>query len=168
MRVALYARVASERQAKEQTIGSHVEALRAYAVTHGMDIVEEFIDHGYSGAQLNRPALDGMRDLAARRGFEVLLTSCPDRLARTGALQALILDELERFGVKTMFVEGGAADDPLSKWMHQITGAITTFGVGDDHQTPSAWHALSHSSTRVTASPAQPVKMCSGSTAQEE
>jgi hypothetical protein len=42
-------------------------------------------------------------------------------------LQALILDELERFGVKTIFLEGGAADDPLSKLMHQITGAVADY-----------------------------------------
>src|SRR5207248_9114385 len=75
----------------------------------------------------DRPALDRMRDLAERRGFEVLLTYCTDRLARKLVLQALILDELERFGVKTIFLEGGAADDPLSKSMHQITGALTEF-----------------------------------------
>jgi len=119
--------VSSERQEKEHTIGSQVEALRAYAVQHGMDIVEEFTDEGYSGARLDRPALDRMRDLAERRGFEVLLTYCTDRLARKFVLQALILDELERFGVKTIFLEGGAADDPLSKLMHQITGAVAEF-----------------------------------------
>ena len=127
MRAALYARVSSERQEKEHTIGSQVEALRAYAATHGMNIVEEFTDEGYSGARLDRPALDRMRDLAERRGFEVLLTYCTDRLARKFVLQALILDELERFGVKTIFLEGGAADDPLSKLMHQITGAVAEF-----------------------------------------
>src|SRR5438128_6916695 len=68
-----------------------------------------------------------MRDLAERHGFEVLLTYCTDRLARKFVLQALIMDELERFGVKTIFLEGGAADDPLSKLMHQITGAVAEF-----------------------------------------
>src|SRR2546428_13872205 len=68
-----------------------------------------------------------MRDLAEPRGFEVLLTYCTDRLARKFVLQALILYELERFGVKTVFLEGGAADDPLSKLMHQITGAVAAF-----------------------------------------
>jgi site-specific DNA recombinase len=68
-----------------------------------------------------------MRDLAERRGFEALLTYCTDRLARKFVLQALILEELERFGVKTIFLEGGEADDPLSKLMHQITGAVAEF-----------------------------------------
>jgi len=127
MRVAIYARVSSERQEKEHTIGSQLEALRVYAAKNGMDVVEEFTDEGYSGARLDRPALDRMRDLAERHGFEVLLTYCTDRLARKFVLQALILDELERFGVKTIFLEGGAADDPLSKLMHQITGAVAEF-----------------------------------------
>ena len=127
MRAAIYARVSSERQEKEHTIGSQVDALRAYVAKNGMDVVEEFTDEGYSGARLDRPALDRMRDLAERHGFEVLLSYCTDRLARKFVLQALILDELERFGVKTMFIEGGAADDPLSKLMHQITGAVAEF-----------------------------------------
>jgi site-specific DNA recombinase len=127
MRAAIYARVSSERQEKEHTIGSQLEALRAYAAKNKMEIVEEFTDEGYSGARLDRPALDRMRDLAERRGFEVLLAYCTDRLARKFVLQALILDELERFEVKTIFLEGGAADDPLSKLMHQITGAVAEF-----------------------------------------
>jgi site-specific DNA recombinase len=127
MRTALYARVSSERQEKEHTIGSQLEALRNYAAQNGMEIVEEFTDEGYSGARLDRPALDRMRDLAEHRGFEVLLTYCTDRLARKFVLQALILEEMERFGVKTVFLEGGAADDPLSKLMHQITGAVAEF-----------------------------------------
>jgi len=127
MRAAIYARVSSERQEKQHTIGSQLEALRGYAAQNGMEIVEEFTDEGYSGARLDRPALDRMRDLAERQGFEVLLTYCTDRLARKFVLQALILEELERFGVKTIFLEGGAADDPLSKLMHQITGAVAEF-----------------------------------------
>src|SRR5437588_1259488 len=126
-RAVIYARVSSERQEKEHTIGSQLEALRNYAAQNGMEIVEEFTDEGYSGARLDRPALDRMRDLAERRGFEVLLTYCTDRLARKFVLQALILEEMERFGVKTIFLEGGAADDPLSKLMHQITGAVAEF-----------------------------------------
>src|SRR5216683_1557475 len=127
MRTAIYARVSTETQEKEHTIGSQLEALRAYAVEHELQVVAEFTDEGYSGARLDRPALDRMRNLAESHGFEVLLTYCSDRLARKFVLQALILDELERFGVKTIFLEGGAVDDPLSKLMHQITGAVAEF-----------------------------------------
>src|SRR5947207_13904638 len=127
MRVANYARVSSERHEKEHTIGLQLEALRNYAAQNGMNIVEEFTDEGYSGARLDRPALDRMRDLAERRGFEVLLTYCTDRLARKFVLQALILEELERFSVKTIFLAGGAADARHSTLMQQITGAVAAF-----------------------------------------
>jgi len=127
MRAAIYARVSTETQEKEHTIGSQLEALRAYAVQNEMQVVEEFTDEGYSGARLDRPALDRMRNLAEGHGFEVLLTYCTDRLARRFVLQALILDELERLGVKIIFLEGGAADDPHSKLMHQITSAVAEF-----------------------------------------
>ena len=127
MRATIYARVSSERQEKEHTIGSQLEALRAYAAKNRMEVVEEFTDEGYSGARIDRPALDRMRDLAEQGRFDVLLSYCADRLARKFVLQALILEELERFGVKTIFLEGGASDDPLSKLLHQIAGAVAEF-----------------------------------------
>jgi site-specific DNA recombinase len=127
MRTALYARVSSQRQEREKTIGSQLDALRRYASDNGLELVEEFTDEGYSGARLDRPGLDRMRDAAEHGGFELLLTYCPDRLARKFVLQALILEEMEQFGVKVIFLEGGAADDPQSKLMHQITGAVAEF-----------------------------------------
>jgi site-specific DNA recombinase len=65
--VAIYARVSSERQKEEQTIGSQVSALREYAEAHGYTMVPEWIlqDEGYSGSLLVRPGLERARDLAA-------------------------------------------------------------------------------------------------------
>src|SRR2546428_2920068 len=127
MRAAIYGRVSTDKQEKEHTIGSQLEALRAYAAKNQMEIVGEFADEGYSGARLDRPGLDRMRDSAQRGGFDVLLAYCADRLARKFVLQALILDELERFGVKVIFLVGGSPDDSLSKLMQQITGAVAEF-----------------------------------------
>ena len=110
MRTALYARVSSQRQEKEQTIGSQLEALRRYASDNSLELIEEFTDDGYSGARLDRPGLDRMRDQAEHGDFEVVLVYCSDRLARKFVLQALILEELEQFGVKVIFLEGGAVD----------------------------------------------------------
>jgi site-specific DNA recombinase len=77
MRVAIYARVSSERQEKEHTIGSQLEALRNYAAQNGMEIVEEFTDEGYSGARLDRPALDLLgrdKNKLRRNSFTVAAT----------------------------------------------------------------------------------------------
>ncbi|MEE8286085.1 MAG: recombinase family protein, partial [Gammaproteobacteria bacterium] len=127
MRTAIYARVSSERQERERTIGSQLEVLRAYAAENQLQVVETFADEGYSGARLDRPSLDRLRDAAERGEFEVVLVLCADRLARKFVLQALIMEELEQFAVKLIYLEGGAADDPLSKLTHQITGAVAEF-----------------------------------------
>ena len=125
-RAAIYARVACAARQAKRAIVSQLEALRDQAASSGMEIIEEFTDEGYSGLRLDRPGLDRMRDLAGCRGFDVLLTWGPDRLARSFALQDLIVRELERHGVRTVFLEGEAADDPLSR-MDEITGAVTEF-----------------------------------------
>ena len=42
MRAAIYGRVSTDKQEKEHTIGSQLEALRAYAAKNQMEIVGEF------------------------------------------------------------------------------------------------------------------------------
>src|SRR5207247_9909337 len=108
-RAAVYARVACAIQQAKHATMSQLEALRDHAASSGMKIVEEFTDEGYSGLRLDRPGLDRIRDLAERRGFDVLLAGSTDRLARKFALQAFIMEELERCGVKTVFEEREAA-----------------------------------------------------------
>src|SRR4051812_45368325 len=86
---AAYARVSSDRQEKEQTIASQLEALTQGAQQRGYQLPPDllFIDDGYSGARLDRPALDRLRDLASEGSVETLLVSSPDRLARNYAYQ---------------------------------------------------------------------------------
>ena len=82
--VGLYARVSSDQQADANTIDSQVAALRAQIAADGFDLrsVLEFIDAGYSGSSLVRPALECLRDVAAAGGLDRLYVHCPDRLAR--------------------------------------------------------------------------------------
>ncbi|PYS44864.1 MAG: hypothetical protein DMG13_33185 [Acidobacteria bacterium] len=114
MRAAIYARIAC---ATEERILSQSATLRSYAAKNGAEVVEEFTDDGYSGLRLDRPGLERMRRLAAQGGFDVLLTSGPDRLARKHELLAVILEELKGLGIKTVFVDDGGdnviADNPL-------------------------------------------------------
>ena len=94
MKVALYARVSTERQQERGTISSQLEALRAAASADGDEVIEEFIDDGYSGARLDRPALDRLRDAAEAGALDGVICLCADRLARVYAYQVLIIDEL--------------------------------------------------------------------------
>jgi site-specific DNA recombinase len=67
MSTAIYARVSTETQEKQQTIESQLAELRRYAQAQGLTIDREFIDDGYSGTVLERPGLDALRDCASRR-----------------------------------------------------------------------------------------------------
>ena len=99
MKVAIYARVSTERQAERGTIGSQLAALRDQVSTAGHELISEFIDDGHSGARLDRPGLDALRDAAEAGLFDAVWCLSPDRLARVYAYQVLVLDELARFGV---------------------------------------------------------------------
>jgi site-specific DNA recombinase len=126
MRAAIYARTAC-RNHPNPALTLQVEALRAHAARRGMSIVAEFRDEGYSGLRRDRPGLDSMRDLAQSHGFDVLLTCDPERLARDSGLQVRMLEELEGFGVRTIFLEGGAAEDRLSELRRRIPRARAEF-----------------------------------------
>ena len=72
---AIYARVSSERQRQDETIQSQTVGLRELAAERGLLLPEDLVfeDEGFSGATLQRPALERLRDRAAEGAFEVLL-----------------------------------------------------------------------------------------------
>jgi len=129
MKVALYARVSTERQAERGTIGSQLDVLRAQVCDAGDELVGEYVDDRHSGARLDRPALDAMRDAAEGGLFEQLWCLSPDRLARAYAYQVLVLDELARFGVTVRFTDspGLATDDPQATLLTQVQGVIAEY-----------------------------------------
>jgi site-specific DNA recombinase len=127
MRVALYARVSTDRQEQQQTIGSQLEALHDKVAAEGWQVELNCTDDGYSGTRLDRPGLDRVRDAAAARLIDAVVVLCPDRLARNYVHQALVLDELGRFGVPVIFLEGGLADSPHGRLIAQVQAAVAEF-----------------------------------------
>jgi resolvase-like protein/recombinase-like zinc beta ribbon protein len=59
--------------------------------------------------------------------YEAALVLCPDRLARKYAYQVLILEELERFDVRVIFLEQPPSEDPHARLLVQIQGAIAEY-----------------------------------------
>lgn len=127
--VAMYARVSSERQKKDETIGSQTAALRAHAQALGLEVVEEWVfqDEGHSGATLIRPALERLRDLVAGVGVDVVLCYSPDRLARKFAYQALLIEEFARAGTRVQFVNGPRGDSPEDQLLVQFQGMFAEY-----------------------------------------
>ena len=127
---AIYARVSSERQRQEQTIASQTVALRELAEQRGLVVPEEFVfeDDGFSGASLQRPGLERLRDRAFEGCFEVVLCHAPDRLARRYAYQVLLLEELARGGVEVLFAkEPERSGSPEDELLRQFQGMIAEY-----------------------------------------
>lgn len=84
MSIAVYVRVSTQRQALAQTIEQQLARLRTHIQAHGWELRDEdiFRDDGYSGATLNRPGLDRLRDAVRAAGVDRVLVTDPDRLAR--------------------------------------------------------------------------------------
>ncbi len=127
--IALYARVSSEQQAEAKTIESQLAEVRARIAADGFDLkaVLEFVDDGYSGSTLARPAMERLRDVAAVGSIDRLYVHCPDRFARNYAYQVLLLDELNRQGVEVIFLNrplGQTAEDQL---LLQVQGVIAEY-----------------------------------------
>ena len=129
MKVAIYARVSTERQAERGTIGSQVAALRDQVSAAGHQLISEFIDDGHSGTRLDRPGLDALRDAAEAGLFDAVWCLSPDRLARVYAYQVLVLDELARFGVGVHFTDAPdfAPGDPQATLLTQVQGVIAEY-----------------------------------------
>ncbi len=129
MKVAIYARVSTAKQAETQTIEQQIERLKAHAAAQEWLLEPEHIyrDDGYSGANLNRPGLDSLRDHAALAEFALVLVTAPDRLARNYVHQMLLLEELTKNNIRVEFLERPMSDDPHDRLLLQIRSAVAEY-----------------------------------------
>lgn len=129
MPAAIYARVSAERQERFQTIDNQLAALRAWAEAAGHELSERhvFRDEGFSGARLDRPGLDALRDAVRDGEIDILAVLTPDRLTRRYAYQALLSEEFRRAGCTVAFLNRPISDDPGDQLLLQIQGAVAEY-----------------------------------------
>ena len=143
MRVALYARVSTESQQARGTIGSQLAVLRERVGAEGDEVVAEFCDDGHSGARLDRPGLDALRDAAEAGLIERVWCLSPDRLARVYAYQVIVLDELARHGVeRAVHRRPTARRRPAGQAAHPGPGGDRRVRAGEDRRTVPAREAV--------------------------
>jgi DNA invertase Pin-like site-specific DNA recombinase len=119
MRVAIYARISTE---------SQVEVLLKRVAEEGHELVAEYCDDGCSGAKLDRPGLDALRDASEAGQLDAVWCLSPDRLARMYAYQVIVVDELARRGVAVLFHDTPPpADDPQTQLLTQVQGVIAEY-----------------------------------------
>jgi site-specific DNA recombinase len=126
---AIYARVSSEQQREENTIASQTALLIEFAINHDLEVPKEWVfeDEGYSGATLERPGLERVRDLAAEGQIQVVLAYSPDRLSRKYAYQILLIEEFARHGVEMRFVKSPQGDSAEDQLLVQFQGMIAEY-----------------------------------------
>ena len=126
---AIYARVSSDRQKEEHTIGSQILALTEYAQDAGITVPDQWIfkDEAYSGATLVRPGLERMRDLACEGQLEKILILSPDRLSRKYSYQVLLVEEFSRNGIEVIFLKSPQAKTPEEHLLLQFQGMIAEY-----------------------------------------
>ncbi len=127
---ALYARVSTRRQEEEETIASQIAAIEEYAQKRGYELQKElyYVDEAVSGAKLDRPALDRLRDQASEGQYDMVICLCPDRLARRYALQVLLLEEFKRAGIEVEFTNQALGNnDPHSELLRNIQGLFAEY-----------------------------------------
>ncbi len=129
MRAAIYARVSGSRQEQEQTIASQVEALRGHVRDQGWALDERHVytDDGVSGTRLDRPALDGLRDAVAEGQVDVIVLTCPDRLARNYVHQWVLLDEFQRQDVQVAFQNRPITATAEDQLLLHVQGAMAEY-----------------------------------------
>jgi len=93
MRAAIYARVSTEDQAKEGfSIPAQLKRLNAYCKARGWQQVKEYVDEGYSGRDIKRPAYQRMME--DKEAWDVLVVLKMDRIHRNSRNFAVMMDNL--------------------------------------------------------------------------
>jgi len=127
-KAAIYARVSTAEQAeKGYSLGTQLEACRQKAAELGIQDVEEFIDDGYSGEFIDRPAMIKLRERVAAKEFTSVIVYDPDRLARNLSHQLLITEDIEKSATRLLFVSVSFEESPEGKLFYSIRGAISAY-----------------------------------------
>lgn len=91
MKAALYIRVSTQEQVDNYSIEVQRERLEALCKSKGWDIYETYVDGGYSGSSLERPALQQM--LNDLKDIDVVVVYKLDRLSRSQRDTLLLIEE---------------------------------------------------------------------------
>ena len=124
----LYARVSTDEQARSGfSLAQQLDALRAYADREGYDVLEEIRDPGQSGASLERPGMDRVRDLVATGKVSVVLAQVRDRFAREPAYHYLLREEFAEHGTKIRAMNDRGDDSPEGQLTDGILDQLAKF-----------------------------------------
>ncbi|MBN1188581.1 MAG: recombinase family protein [Dehalococcoidales bacterium] len=128
-KVAIYARVSSERQDVDLSISAQVKALRNYASNNGFAVVKEYVDEAESGRSIDRPGFKQMI-VAARqkpRQFEAILVWKLSRFARNREDSIIYKSLLRKQGIQVISINEPLEDTPSGRLLEGIIEVLDEF-----------------------------------------
>ncbi len=128
IRAALYARVSTDEQAERYGLSSQITELQGLAASKAYTIPDggEYVDDGYSGADMDRPALNRLRDAVRAGAFDVLLIHDPDRLSRSLAHLLLLHEEFEAH-VRLEYLTTPKEDTAEGRLLLNVKGVVAAY-----------------------------------------
>ena len=128
-RAAIYARVSSDRQDTDLSLGAQIRALKEYATRNGYEIEREFVDEAESGRTAARPAFREMITLARSKHppFNVVLVWKLNRFARNREDSIIFKSLLRKQGVQVISINEPLEDTPAGRLLEGIIEVIDEF-----------------------------------------
>jgi DNA invertase Pin-like site-specific DNA recombinase len=119
----LYARVSTKNNG--QNTETQLIPLREYAAKRGLSIIEEYVDHGVSGAKERRPRLDALMADARKGKFDAVIVWKFDRFARSTRHLVQALEEFQGLGIHFVsLTESIDTSTPMGRMIFTVLGAV--------------------------------------------
>ena len=126
-RAILYARVSGEEQAKKgYSLADQLDALRDWCSKNDYFIVDEVQDRGFSGAYLERPGLDRIREMVVGGEVDAVVVLFRDRIAR-GVYAQLLSEEFREHGARLVALNSRGDDSPDGELGDNILDVIAAW-----------------------------------------
>jgi len=129
MKVALYARVSSDKQDVDLSISSQLKALREYATRNRYEVVKEFVDEAESGRSIDRPSFKQMIVTARQKPapFEAILVWKLSRFARNREDSIIYKSLLRKQGIQVISINEPVENTPSGRLLEGIIEVIDEF-----------------------------------------
>jgi len=124
-KIVFYCRTSTSTQEQEQSIQTQIQKLRE--VYKNRNVIQEYLDEGYSGAYMQRPALEQLREDAKMGLFNILALYSLDRLSRKTGHSLVLQDEFLKLGISIEVLGENLKNTPEGKLSSSVLSAISEY-----------------------------------------
>ena len=128
-KVAIYARVSSDKQDTDLSLSAQLRAMKDFAGRNGYEVAREFVDEAESGRTAARPAFKEMLALAKTKQppFAAILVWKLNRFARSRADSITYKTLLRNKGIDVISINEPLDDSPTGRLLEGVIESIDEF-----------------------------------------